>query len=164
MSQSTTTQSSPEWDGAAATELARTKVQTYLLRETEISIDQRNRIAVDRGSTRLWIEFFPQPEKRVVYLTLTCAVAYYVPVTPDLFEYLARNVDKYYFGHLAMSPYGDDSEHTGKAYIYFTDTLIADFLDPPELTIPVFAMLSSADALDDEVIEKLGGERYREKS
>lgn len=152
----------PEWDAAAAVEAVRQKVQAYLLRETEIGLDQRGRITIDRGSTRIFVEFFPQPDKKLVYITLTCPVAFYVPMTPELYEHIARTVDKWYFGHLAMSPYPDDGEHAGTAYISFTHALIGEYLDPPELIIPVFALLNTADAIDDEFVEKFGGVRYQD--
>lgn len=152
----------PAWDAQAAVDAVKQKIQTFLLRETSIGLDQQGRITVDRGSTRMFLEFFPQADKRVVYVTMTCPIGFYVPITPELNEYIARNVDKWYFGHLAMNPYADDSEHAGKAYISFTHTLIGEYLDPAELTIPLFAMLSSADATDDEVVERFGGVRYQD--
>ena len=151
----------PEWDGEAAAEAVRKKVQAILLRESEISLDQQGRVIIDRGSTRVFINFFPQPERKVVYVTLTSPVAYYVPITPGLFEHIAREADKWYFGHLAMSPYADDTEHAGSAYVYFTYSLVGDFLDPDELTIPVFAVLNTAAAIDDDIVAKFGGEMFR---
>ena len=152
----------PEWDGEAAVNAARQKVQTYLLRETEIGIDQRGRLTVDRGSTRVFLEFFAMPEKRLVYVTLTAPIAFYVPITPELFEHIARNADKWYFGHLSMNPYADDSEYAGKAYVYFTDTLIAEYIDPEELRVRTFAVVDTANALDEEFVEKFGGTRYQD--
>lgn len=152
----------PGWDGEAAVNVARQKVQTYLLRESEIGLDQKGRVTIDRGSTRVFLEFFPQSEKRVVYVTLTAPIAFFVPVTAELHEYLARNSDKWYFGHLAMNPYPDDSENAGKTYVYLTDTVIGEFVDPEELSIRTFSLINTANAIDEQFVETFGGSRYQD--
>ncbi len=151
-----------EWNAEAAVEAARQKVQTLLLRDTEIGLDQRGRLTVDRGSTRVFLEFYPIPEKRLVYVTLTAPIAFYAPITPELLEHLARNADKWYFGHLSMNPYADDSEYKGQTYVYFTDTLIAEYIDPEELRIRTFAVVDTANALDEEFTQQFGGTRYQD--
>lgn len=152
----------PEWDAEAAVNAARQKVQTFLLRETEIGLDQRGRLTVDRGSTRVFVEFVPQPDKKLVYVTLTAPIAFYVPMSPALFEHLARNADKWFFGHLSMNPYAEDSEHAGQTYVYFTDTVIADYADPEELAIRTFAVVNTANSLDEDFVAQFGGTRYQD--
>jgi hypothetical protein len=148
------------WDSQAAVDAVRAKVQTLLLRETEIGLDQRGRITVDRGSTRVYINFVPQDEPRVVFVTLTAPVAFFVPVTPALFEKIARESDRWYFGHLCMSVYEEEGEHKGTAYVYLTETLVGDFLDPQELTIPVLALANTANAMDEDFVTEFGGVKY----
>ena len=80
----------PPWDADAAVAAVRQRVQTYLLRETEVTLDQQGRIIISRGSTRLFINFYPQEHRRLVFVTLTAPVAYYVPMTPALFEKIGR--------------------------------------------------------------------------
>lgn len=148
------------WDGEAAAEEARGKVYAILSQEAGASIDQKSRVVIDRGSTRIYINFVPRPEREVVYVTLTSPVARYVPITQALFEHIARRADKRYFGHLAMDPYAPDSEHAGSAYVYVTHTLVGDFLNSDELTIPVFDVLGHAVSICDDFVTEFGGETY----
>lgn len=147
----------PPWDAEAAVNAVKAKAQAMLLRDTEIGLDQRGRITLDRGSTRAFIEFIPREPARQVYVMITCPVAFFVPITPALYQYMAENSDRWYFGHLAFYPYAEDSEHKGQAYINFTHTLLGDFLDPEELSIAVFSCLNTANDLDDEFIKLHGG-------
>ena len=157
--ESESTPTPPPWDAQAAVDAVRARIQTLLLRETEIGLDQRGRITVDRGSTRVYINFAAQEEPRVVFVTLTAPVAFFVPVTPALFERIARDSDRWYFGHLCMSVY-EEGEHKGTAYVYLSDTLVGDFLDPQEITIPVFALVNTANALDEDFVAEFGGVKY----
>lgn len=156
----TPSQEEAPWDAEAAVTAVRAKVQTYLLREGEIGMDQNGRFTVDQGSTRIYVSFAPQEPQELVYVVITAPVAFYVPVTPALYEYVARESDKWFWGHIAMSQYPDDSEHAGQAYVYLTDTLLGDFLDPLEITLPVYAVLNVANAMDEDFVKEFGGVRY----
>jgi hypothetical protein len=83
-----------------------------------------------------------------------------VPVSPALYEWVARNTDAYIFGHLAM--YVDDE--TQMASITFTHTLLGDYLDPEELRNTVGAIASTSNDLDDEIQDRFGGERWVDPS
>lgn len=152
----------PVWDAEAAVNAVRQKIQTVLLRDTEIGLDPQGRLTVDRGSTRVYINFAPQELTETVYVTLTAPIAFYVPMTPALYEYIARESDKWFWGHICMSPYPEDGDNAGTAYIYLTDTLLGDFLDPLEVTIPVLAVVNTANAMDEDFTKEFGGVRYSE--
>lgn len=154
------TPAEPVWDGQAAADAVRAKVQTFLLRESEIGMDQRGRLFIDRGSTRANLEFVPREQFKQVYVVITCPVAFYVPESPALFERIARDSDKWYFGHLGMGPYDVDGEHKGQVYIYLSHTLLGDYLDPDEVISCVFSMLNVADEIDNAFVAEFGGEVY----
>ena len=148
------------WDADAAVDAARRKVQESLLVETEIGLDQQGRLTVDRGSTRVFLECIPRPDRQLVYVTLTAPVAFYVPLSPGLFEYVARKADQWYFGHLALSPYPADSEHDGLAFVYIADTLVAEFAQPADVVLRTFGVINAADSIDEDFTQKFGGTRY----
>ena len=75
-----------------------------------------------------------------------------VPATPEVFKYVALNADNYTFGHL--SAYEDDH---GSLTLYFSHTLLGDYLDQEELDAAVGAVLISANDLDDELQKQFGG-------
>ncbi len=150
----------PPWDGQAAADAIRAKAQTFLLRETEIGLDQRGRLFIERGSTRANIEFIPREPTKQVYILITCPIAFYVPASPALFERVARDSDKWYWGHLGIGTYEEGGEHAGQLYIYLSHTILGDFLDPDELLTPLWSMLNVADEQDNIYVTEFGGAVY----
>lgn len=87
---------------------------------------------------------------------LSCPILWEVDPTPALYEWIARQGGAFYFGHLVAY---DDSSAAGKLFLAMTHTLLGDYLDEAELSAALFAMLGTADRLDDELKEKFGGKR-----
>jgi len=148
------------WDADATVDAARRKLQESLLVETEIGLDQQGRLTVDRGSTRAFLEFIPRADRQLVYVTITAPVAFYVPLSPDLYEYVARKADQWYFGHLAMSPYPLESEHSNMAFVYVADAFVAEFAQPQDVVLRTFGVINAADSIDEDFTQKFGGTRY----
>ena len=53
----------------------------------------------------------------------------------------------------------DNNDAPGKLFLLMSHTLLGDYLDEAELSGALFAMLGTADKLDDELKEKFGGKR-----
>jgi len=87
---------------------------------------------------------------------LSCPVLWEVDPTPALFEYIAKQGGNYYFGHLSAH---DDSSAPGKLFLMMSHTLLGDYLDEEELSSALYAMLGTADKLDDELKGMFGGKR-----
>jgi len=85
---------------------------------------------------------------------LSCPVLWEVPPSPALFEFVARQ--NYYFGHVSVH---DDSDAPGKLFLLMSHTLLGDYLDEEELNSALYAILGTADKLDDELKQKFGGKR-----
>lgn len=83
-------------------------------------------------------------------------VARDVPLSPALYEWVARTTDNFTFGHIGIEV--DDLART--AVVVFTHTLLGDCLDPEELRTVVCAVATTADDLDDEVQDRFGGQRW----
>jgi hypothetical protein len=87
---------------------------------------------------------------------LSCPILWEVDPTPGLYEWIAREGGNYFFGHVSAQ---DDSTAPGKLFLVMQHTLLGDFLDEGELSSALYAMLGTADRLDDELKGKFGGKR-----
>ena len=77
--------------------------------------------------------------------------------TPALYEYLARETPKLWFGSIAV---WDDEKDQGKLSLTLSHTLLGDFLDEEELSSAMYGVLNSADELDDRMQQRFGGKRW----
>lgn len=93
-----------------------------------------------------------EPQSIVV---IECPVLVDVPITPQLFEWVARHGAARYFGAIRLTEGNDAS----KAILTMTHTLLGDTLDPEELGTALFLTLRDADKLDDELQKQFGGHR-----
>jgi hypothetical protein len=80
-----------------------------------------------------------------------------VKPTPALYEYLAREVPRVWFGSIAV---WDDEESKGMLALTLGHTLLGDYLDEEELKAAMYNVLWSADDLDDELQKRFGGKRW----
>ena len=87
---------------------------------------------------------------------LNCPILWEVDPTPALYEWIARQGGTYYFGHVVAY---DDNSTPGKLFLVMSHTLLGDYLDEAELSATLYAMLGTADTLDDELKGKFGGKR-----
>jgi len=87
---------------------------------------------------------------------LSSPLLWEVDPSPALFEWIARDGGKFYFGHVTAH---DDSSAPGKLFLIMSHTLLGDYLDEEELHWALHTLLQTADKLDDELKEKFGGKR-----
>lgn len=146
-----------DWDPQAAVEAARGALLALISQEAEAEIDDEGRVLVARDSTPIWLELIPQPDTQAVYVTLTCPVAQEVPVTAELFEYVAQVADMWYFGHLCLSLDCGPGNDEGTAHAYFAHALVGADLEALQVLIPLFAMVNTVRSLQGEFIERFGG-------
>jgi hypothetical protein len=77
-----------------------------------------------------------------------------VPVSAELYRYLALRSADYLFGSLSAM------EDGSTARILFKHTLLGDYLDPDEIEAAVILVAFSADDIDDEIAQLFGGTRF----
>ena len=87
---------------------------------------------------------------------LSSPILWEVDPSPGLFEWIAKEGSNYFFGHISAH---DDSSAPGKLFLLFSHTLLGDYLDEEELSSALYAVLGTADKLDDELKGKFGGKR-----
>jgi hypothetical protein len=87
---------------------------------------------------------------------LSSPILWEVDPSPGLFEWVAKEGGNFFFGHVTVF---NDSSAPGKLFLVMSHTLLGDYLDEEELSSAMYAMLGSADKLDDELKGKFGGKR-----
>jgi len=90
-----------------------------------------------------------------VIIKISAPILFDVPVTNDLFRWVATQGANYRFGNAHL--YLDESET--KASLFYTHMLLGDYLDAEELNWAVGAVGFTADRLDDELLSLFGGRR-----
>jgi hypothetical protein len=87
---------------------------------------------------------------------LSCPILWEVEPSPALYEWIAREGGNYFFGHVSAH---DDSTSPGKLFLVMSHGLLGDYLDEEELSSAMYAVMGTADKLDDELKDKFGGKR-----
>lgn len=112
-----------------------------------VSTDMQIRI-VDWGKTK-----DGDPRTLVV---LSSPILWAVPPSAALYEWVARESSKQFFGHVRVQ---DDPNNPGKMFLAMSHTLLGDYLDEEELASALWGILTAADHWDDELQKKFGGKR-----
>ena len=126
----------------------------------DVRLTKDGGFALPMGSTVVYVEikeWTPDTEgnpRSLVYLW--SPLAREVPVTPDLFEWVATEGRSKWFGGVAIRK----NEDGKTAFITYDHTLLGNFLDPDELSTAAAMVGWTADDLDDMVTTKFGGKRY----
>ncbi len=90
-----------------------------------------------------------------VVVRLSAPILFDVPVSNDLFRWVATEGASYYFGNAHL--YLSEDEMT--AHLFFSQSILGDYLDEQELNGAVVAVGFTADRLDDELLPRFGGRR-----
>jgi len=90
-------------------------------------------------------------------VNISSPILWSVTPTPELFEWIAREGGRYYFGHVSAA---DDIRDAGKVFLSMNHTLLGDYIDEEELASAMYAVLNTADQLDDELQKRFGGKRW----
>ncbi len=130
------------------------KVQAILTEKAPVSVDRDGDFSVPVGSTRVFVRVLPHPNDEATLLHIAAPVLSGVPLTPELYEYVALHTDQLIFGHLALNV-----EDNG-GFLLVSHMLLGDYLDGDELLYGVFGVAASADALDDDLQKRFGGKRF----
>ena len=143
------------------------KVQQILAKKWNVRLGNRPNtmgdFILDFESTRLQImidEYQAQGDDSVI---VTCAapILYGVPLSDELYKWASTiGADASVLGHASIHPSTEGpqgQETTGN--LWFSHTLLGDYLDPQELNWAVGAVGFTADNLDDQLQTQFGGHR-----
>ena len=136
---------------------ARAKVQQYLTQNfNNINVDADGNHSLRNGSTRMFVRTQTQDHLDWTAVILEIPLLNKVKETTAVFEHIALHADDYIFGHLSVTR-GDEG-----LIIWFSHSLLGDYLDEAELCRAVGGMLSLADDLDDALQAEFGGDRFHQ--
>jgi hypothetical protein len=89
-------------------------------------------------------------------VSISCPILWGAEPSPELYEWVAREGGNFFFGHVSVH---DDISTPGKRFVIMTHNLLGDYLDEGELSAAMYAVLNTADKLDDELQGRFGGKR-----
>jgi hypothetical protein len=118
---------------------------------TDISTEVQLRI-VDWGKTK-------DGEPRTL-VHITSPILRGVTPSPALYEYLAREAPRLWFGRIEVF---DDPNNPGMVSLQMSHTLLGDYLDEEELKAAMFGVMNSADEGDDLMQKRFGGKRWKDQ-
>lgn len=104
---------------------------------------------VRAGSAHVYVEVVPWDDGEAVIRAFSWVVQG-AELRPDLFEYLVRMNSRVRFGAFSVNDEGD---------IIFSHAIVGTTCDKDELKASVFAVMSTADDADDEIVSRWGGQR-----
>lgn len=137
------------------------KVQGYLQALLgRVTLEGEGEFSVQHGSSRSFIRVWsPRPDdpEARTFVRIMVPLLLDVPESPELNEYVAFHGDDYILGHLSLYKTPE-----GELRVFFTHSLLGDYLDQAELENALFAILKTADDLDNELQGRFGGVTFHE--
>jgi|APSaa5957512535_1039671.scaffolds.fasta_scaffold20275_4 hypothetical protein len=139
------------------TEEVRNKVQRILSQNWNTRLGSDGEFMVDSGSTSCRITCF-EGGNDSTWILLQAPILIDVPLSGDLYEHVATAGNNQYFGKMHIHP----NEDASTGWLWYSHTLLGDFLDPEELNQAIALVLFTADSFDDELQPRFGGKRLEE--
>ena len=136
------------------------KVQRILAKNWNTQLAPDGSFFLRFESTGCRVECFEMGETGSVAVKMSAPILFDVPVSNDLFRWVATEGANYTFGNAHL--FLDENETT--AQLFFTQIILGDFLDAEELNTAVAAVGFTADRLDDELLPRFGGRRAADSS
>jgi hypothetical protein len=119
-----------------------------------VEVNQAGLMSFPYESTRVFVEVQPFNETSVVSVYAIAVLD--APITPQLYEYVAKKTDQWLFGHLGLQ------EAPSGAAVIFRRSLLADFLDIHQLSHLLGVVATTANEIDEEIVQGFGGKRFRD--
>jgi hypothetical protein len=134
----------------------RAKVQAILTERAMVSIDKDGDYSFEMGSTRVFVRVVAHPNGEATLISVFAPVLFNVPLSPEFFEFIARNTDALIFGHIILTE-GQDARHGNLMVVH---KLLGDYVDGDELLYAAYGVAGAADSFDDDLKAKFGGDRF----
>jgi len=119
-----------------------------------VRIDSHGSMIVERGSTVTFIDVYDWGEDQSL-VVVSSPLVLDVPLSPELYEWVATSGQQYNFGACAVVP----GREPGMGVVRMRHTLLGEFLDKDELIAAVVGVARTGDELDDELQARFGGRR-----
>jgi hypothetical protein len=140
------------------TEEVRNKVQRILSQNWNTRLGSDGEFMVDHGSTACRIHCV-EGVNDSTWIILQAPILIDVPLSNGLYQYVATTGNSGIgFGTMHVNP----NEDASTGWLWYSHTLLGDFLDPEELNQGIMMVLARADRLDNELQPQFGGKRLEE--
>lgn len=123
----------------------------------EVEEYRPNEMVFPFGSTQVSVSIAEDSDGSSTFVHLSALVANEVPVSDELLRWLATASNDFLFGRVTLH---FDGEGGSLGRLGLQHTLLGDFLDLEELRTAVAFLASTADHLDDTVVQRFGGHRH----
>jgi len=135
------------------------KIQKILTKELgSVEIDEGGRFIVRNESAVTFLEVIEGFGDDGVIVDIDCPLVTEVPLTNELFKYVATEGQMFAIGGLLV----DIDENNSTGWIMFSYSLIADDLDESELMHSVLGISYISNKLDNELQQRFGGKIFGE--
>jgi hypothetical protein len=143
----------------ATVEAAKQKVERILATAFRNVLLTEDGFKIELGSTAVFIlvkDFGTDSDGNPSSIVhLWAPVARGLVPTPEFYHWAATDGRSKYFGGITVTDRDD-----GTCNVVFDQAILADYLDPAELTSAISMVLRGADEFDDIVQSRFGGKRY----
>lgn len=134
----------------------RAKVQRMLIEILgSAEVDKGGDFRISQGSTSGYVSVLDYGDGDFI-VQLWAYVLANVPETPELFEWIAKKGNRYFFGSMSFNSWEEDGKVVN--HLLFEHNLFANFLDLDELKHALFGVFLTADKLDNELQDLFGGD------
>lgn len=134
----------------------RAKVQRMLTNlYGRVEIDRDEDFVVRQGSAVAFIRI-REGFGDGTLIDVKCPLLTDVPLTPELYKWVATEGQKYKLGGVWVNP--DEKEKTG--WVYFRYAITGDDVDESELENAVGVVVVGGDVLDNQLRDRFGGELF----
>lgn len=137
----------------------RAKVQRLLAQGFEVRLGSGGEWIVPHGSANVWIEVesFDGPEGELGLITFTVPLLRQVPLTPEVYKWVALEGHQFRIGTVCAYEYTDKP---GVGNLMFEYRIFGADVDESELSTSVILMAITGDRIDTELNAKFGGEMF----
>ena len=143
-------------------EEVRKKVQRILTDELgRVEIDRDGDYVLHHESAVVFVSLRAmgdKPDSNIV-INAFAPLVINVPLTPDVYKWVATEGQHYFFGHCQLFE-NDDNKKLGR--ILFGYAIVGNDLDPNELQNLIGITMLTANELDDMLKDKFGGQLFSE--
>jgi hypothetical protein len=131
------------------------KVQQVLTKFGSPMITENGAYTLRNGSSQFFVEVSDWGDEDT-WIRVISPVLLGAKESPELFEYVALNSDRYKIG--TLSAMREDAGIT----LFLSHGILGTYLDAPELERTVVLIAETADEIDDELQGRFGGHRFHE--
>lgn len=125
-----------------------------------VRVDKQGRFIVTYNSAAAYVSCWEQKNKEDeefsrLGVSFTCPLVNDVPVSNELFKYIATEND-FLFGNLVVELHDDDR----KAFVLFKHSILGKDVDASEIENALSAVIYTGDELDTELHKRFGGTMF----